>query len=758
MSATAEMRSEIRKGIARWYSGGGGFIDRIVSVLIVVLGAVNSPQAVRAQVFIADGTTVTASGNEITQLFALNGGVINSFDPLGIIGDMTNPVVARTGGTINIFQGSTIHAVQDALHADDAGSTITVTGTLIISSAGGALDSTGATINILGGSTVIAPLGVLASQGATFNIIGSTINSETAMVGVGPGINTINLTNSTATAIPGTLPDPFIQGAALQVFGGGTTTLNADASQITGTMLTDSVSTSTVDLSNGTVWNMTGNSNVTNLTNSASTINFTPPVTDPTALASYKTLTVTNYVGANGTIRLNTLLAADSSPSDRLIISGGTASGVTFLNITNTVGLGAVTTGSGILVVDAINGAMTDDAFRLAGPVVAGPFEYMLVKGNGNPEAWYLRSTLLPFPPEPPFPPFPPGPIPPGVIPPAQPIPNFRQEVSLYTALPSLALLYGRALVDTLHRRMGGDMRFPAVVGLKDEPAIAGHRTTGAWGRVIGQTGDYDGGRLGIYGDTGPDFDFDFAAVQLGLDVYRSQWADGSRHNAGLYAAFGSGWSDVDHFTGRKAGENSFDAYSIGGYWTYHGPSGWYLDGVLNGTWYDAEAQSTRFPEEEPSGFGFTASLESGVPWRLGGFLVEPQAQLVYQTIDLDDFTDTGAFVRFDEVDGLAGRLGVRFAHTWAMGLWGAEPTVVTTWFRPNYWYEFLGNPTTEFSAEGGFIPFESDLGGSWVELNSGMSTELSPTSTIYVNSSYNIGLNRDLDSWDGQIGIKVNW
>lgn len=83
--------------------------------------------------------------------------------------------------------------------------------------------------------------------------------------------------------------------------------------------------------------------------------------------------------------------------------------------IANAGGLGAQTTGSGILVVDAINGATTNEAFALAGPVVAGPYEYSLFKGNGNPEAWYLRSELPPSPPPPPpGPPPPPPPGPPG--------------------------------------------------------------------------------------------------------------------------------------------------------------------------------------------------------------------------------------------------------------------------------------------------------------------------------------------------------
>jgi type V secretory pathway adhesin AidA len=79
-----------------------------------------------------------------------------------------------------------------------------------------------------------------------------------------------------------------------------------------------------------------------------------------------------NYFGDSGRVLLDTFLAGDGSPSDLLVIDGGTATGITALDITNIGGLGAETTGSGILVVDAINGATTDNAFVLAGPVVAG--------------------------------------------------------------------------------------------------------------------------------------------------------------------------------------------------------------------------------------------------------------------------------------------------------------------------------------------------------------------------------------------------
>ena len=67
-------------------------------------------------------------------------------------------------------------------------------------------------------------------------------------------------------------------------------------------------------------------------------------------------LTTTSYTGAGGTIAMNTFLAGDGSPSDKLVINGGTATGMTGLMIHNSGGPGAETFGNGIQVVSAING------------------------------------------------------------------------------------------------------------------------------------------------------------------------------------------------------------------------------------------------------------------------------------------------------------------------------------------------------------------------------------------------------------------
>ncbi|MDH4982155.1 autotransporter outer membrane beta-barrel domain-containing protein [Hyphomicrobium sp. D-2] len=90
-------------------------------------------------------------------------------------------------------------------------------------------------------------------------------------------------------------------------------------------------------------------------------------------------------------------LGGDGSPSDKLVIDGGTGTGTSQLVVSNVGGLGDLTQLNGILVVDAINGGTTvPGLFALAGPVVAGPYEYSLYRGSEDgfqsANAWYLRS------------------------------------------------------------------------------------------------------------------------------------------------------------------------------------------------------------------------------------------------------------------------------------------------------------------------------------------------------------------------------
>jgi len=458
-----------------------------------------------------------------------------------------------------------------------------------------------------------------------------------------------------------------------------------------------------------------------------------------------------NYVGLGGMLNLNSVLNSDGSPSDRLIIDGGNASGSTGIYDMNLNGPGNVTQANGIMVVDAINGATANArSFYLANPggyAAAGPYAYTLYRGSvaaGDADDWYLRSTIdcvadpsnlacrIP----------PPGPQgPPGTA------PNIRPDVSLYAAVPPMVIIYGRQILDTLHERMGQQAA----------PGSIAEGSPYAWGRVIGTHGEHDGDWRGILGD-GPRFSYDMFAVQAGLDAYRNVDTTGQRDRVGFYIAVGDSSGNVRHYDQSDAGHNSFQAFTFGAYWTYYTPGDAYLDAVLQGIWYDAVATSMRVPNLSTGGPGLGASLEGGVPViEYRRFIVEPQAQLVFQAVSLKDGTDTAANVKFRDLDSLLARGGIRFAYTWPQ-LSAAGP--LTLWVRPNLWYELLGKTKTALSSANGDIPFLAELEGSSVEINTGLTAPLTESTTIYANASYLIGISQNAGGreYDGKLGIKVAW
>ena len=466
-------------------------------------------------------------------------------------------------------------------------------------------------------------------------------------------------------------------------------------------------------------------------------------------------------------VKFNTFLGDDGSPSDLLVINGGSATGNSSVLVTNTNGPGALTTGNGIRLVEAINGATTAlGTFTLAAPAVAGPYEYTLLRGGVTTAVendWFLRSELC-------------GPggncggdngggdNGGGGFDPS--IPDYRQEVSLDTAILPVAAIYGRHIIGTLHERIGEQEQLKGHADLREDQNF-----NGAWGRLIGRWGHKDGGALGIYGAGGPEFDYGFGAMQMGVDIYGREYENGMRDHAGLYFGFGHGEIDVTHNrAGRSsfdAGSDSFDAATVGGYWTRYGENNWYLDGVVQGTWYNVTTKSQRdtligFPDQDVNGFGFAASLEGGYPFYFGnGWQIEPQAQLVYQNINMDSFNDGAAEVRFDDLDSLAGRIGARLARSWAVEeVAGGEPArLATAWGRVNVWHEFLdGSATTEFSSANGFIPFSADLQQDWIEAGIGGSLQVTRSITVYGNVNYETTF--DGDDWGagGKIGMRIIW
>lgn len=469
------------------------------------------------------------------------------------------------------------------------------------------------------------------------------------------------------------------------------------------------------------------------------------------------------FVSNGGRVLLNTTLnsGGPNSLSDMLVVdSTATASGgATGVIVRNVGGQGDLTQGNGIAVVELLNkteAASDANAFRLARRVVAGPYEYRLQQGAEDGSArdtWFLRSDAL----TPPSPPAPPGPAPdPAPDPGPAPVPNYRPEVSLYGAVPALALVYGRTMVDTLHERVGEErLNRGEPLPKEDESTLA---PSMGWGRVIYRSGKQDGDRKNALGNT-PEYNYDLTAFQVGADLYRKVRPDGSHEQAGLSLSAGTINAGVSHYTRRAAGEDTLRAYGVGAYWTHFGPSGWYLDGVVQVNRFDIEAKPSDLAKLKTRGWGYTASLENGYPYEFDkDWYIEPQLQAIYSYVDLDSSDDAGANVRFKDVDSLVGRAGVRIAKDWETE--GVDKTARRTnaWIRPSVWHEFKGQPKTEFSSESGYIPFESDIQGTWGEVNVGVDYQANQRTTFTASAGYRQGFDGDSHGYDAMLGFKINF
>ncbi|MDH4982881.1 autotransporter outer membrane beta-barrel domain-containing protein [Hyphomicrobium sp. D-2] len=787
----------------------------------LLFASIFSPSTAQAQQVLANGTSETAAGtytlslNSFPVFYALNNGQITTTAPVFITstGQLSTAVQSIIGSTVTIQAGSTITTTGEnsvALAAQSNG-TIDIFGTTITTTTGafsrGILSLGGSTVTLtdstvdvqasygmeIGSASVIFNNTTLEAFGfgadlngnAYLNLEnGSSITTNEAgahgvdISGVGnlieiddssinvhgagaavfhsAGDSSLEIEDSTLSSDAGavfevvsgtqsaTVNTTTITGLEIMnVSAGASLYVSVGQTTLTGMATTAAGGTGDLGLYNSSVWNVTGDSSLTNLTNSASVVEFTPP---SSSAGPFKTLTVRDYLGIGGRIAINTVLGGDGSPSDKVVIDGGTAFGTSVLAVNNVGGTGALTQVNGILVVDAINGGTTvPGLFSLAGPVTVGPYEYSLYRGSvdsSNPNAWYLRSVLdCSLDPSAPV----------CNSPGPSPTPNYRQETSLYAAVPAMTLLYGRMMLDSLHERRGTAVS-----------AYAEGAPNAAWARVIGQHGDRDGDRSGIYG-SGPKYDYDFWAFQGGMDLYRDGDVGTSRNHAGAFFAIGHGSGDVDHFGSGKAGENSFMAYSWGAYWTHYTPNNAYVDALLLGSWYDIDAKSNRIDKLKTDGGAFGASLEGGYPVYTGpgGFSIEPQAQLAFQTINLNNGSDVSAQVHFDNVNSLVGRVGIRFAQDFGAPTWlTGAPSTFTAWVRPNFWYEFLGDPKTKFATGTGFVPFAADMGGTTFEINTGFSTEVADGTAIYANASYLVGLgdHADGNAYDGKLGVKVAW
>ena len=463
------------------------------------------------------------------------------------------------------------------------------------------------------------------------------------------------------------------------------------------------------------------------------------------------TLTINgNYTGNGGRLALQTVLGADNSASDKLVVSSGTLQGNTRLLVSNLGGAGAATVQDGIQVVQALNGANgPGNAFTLGNTVTAGAFDYYLFKGGvtaGTEQNYYLRSTIPVTPLPEPEGPVTPLPEPVAQTPPLPPnptdkeIPIYRPEVPLYAALFPAAQQIVQGMLGTYHERMGDQSRQQRTGAL---PA--------GWGRVYGNSS-----RQSFAGTVSPTLDGSLTGFQVGTDVFASQLDNGQLQRLGFFVGhsrlkgnvkgLNGGWEDKD------AGKTTLRGDSLGAYWTLIGANQAYLDLVLMGTRFDGNTESDRGVKMKTRGHNVTASAEVGWPLAVSAnWVVEPQAQLIVGKTKLDRQNDGISEVSYDADTQVTSRLGVRLRGDYTVNGMPLLPYLQT-----NVWHSSAGDNSVVFND---VTRIDTEQKSTTMDARLGASLQVAQGVSLYSEVGYDRNLDSNsLNGRRGTLGVRMEF
>ncbi|QHG50256.1 autotransporter adhesin Ag43 [Escherichia coli] len=586
-------------------------------------------------------------------------------------------VVLESGGRLDVLES---HSAQNTL-VDDGGTLAVSAGgkatSVTITSGGALIADSGATVE---GTNASGKFSIDGTSGQASGLLLENGGSFTVNAGGQAGNTTVGHRGTLTLAAGGSLS------GRTQLSKGASMVLNGDV-------------VSTGDIVNAGEIRF-DNQTTQNAALSRAVAKSDSPVT-------FHKLTTTNLTGQGGTINMRVRLDG-SNTSDQLVINGGQATGKTWLAFTN-VGnsnLGVATTGQGIRVVDAQNGATTEEgAFALSRPLQAGAFNYTL--NRDSDEDWYLRSENA-----------------------------YRAEVPLYTSMLTQAMDYDRILAGSRSHQTGVNGENNSV-RLSIQGGHLGHDNNG-----------------GIARGATPESSGSYGFVRLEGDLLRTEVA-GMSLTTGVYGAAGHSSVDVKDDDGSRAGTVRDDAGSLGGYLNLvHTSSGLWADIVAQGTRHSMKASSDN-NDFRARGWGWLGSLETGLPFSItDNLMLEPQLQYTWQGLSLDDGQDNAGYVKFGHGSAQHVRAGFRLGShndmTFGEGTssrdtlrdsakhsvselpvnWWVQPSVIRT-------FSSRGDMSMGTAAAGSNMTFSPSRNGTSLDLQAGLEARIRENITLGVQAGY---------------------
>ena len=327
----------------------------------------------------------------------------------------------------------------------------------------------------------------------------------------------------------------------------------------------------------------------------------------------------------------------------------------------------------------------------------------------------------------------------------------YTASVPAYTLIPNLNLEVGYETVGTLHQRRGENQ------ALSWEKSQANNQI---WGRIIGK-------HIALDGKKRLNLSADLAGFQFGHDFDISSSENGGKRLTGGYVGYTHANSKFydeyraengvvldDKYTGKAKTEN----LHVGVTHTRYSEDGSYIDFVGQLSWMQNKYNSFD-SKAKNHGLGVALSGEVGRPFVLSkektnngdSWIIEPQAQLIYQYLGLNSFTDDMRSVHQDKQHNLRSRIGVRFAYN---NLTDHEK-VRTLYFTTNVWHNFRNTSASNIGEDN----VTEKLAKTWGEVGLGAQFATSSNTHIYADARYEQSLSGTKhQGYKGSIGIKYSW
>lgn len=499
-----------------------------------------------------------------------------------------------------------------------------------------------------------------------------------------------------------------------------------------------------------------------------------------------QTLTIDgDYIGSAGSkVKMNTVwnkvgdASGGNSQSDILTITGS-ATGQTSVIPVSSDGKDLVISGNVEQISAVINtipvitvGKAGSERVFIGSALTPSGIEAQLAKrtvNGGDQYFWTIGGVEIPV--EPPVvppvtpvvPPVTPvDPVIPPVVPPVVPVvpsnPTYDPRVPGYVLMPRVNMDQGYATLRTLHERRGENQTLAW-----DNCGTCGEKANGqTWGRILGNYLEVDGKhRLG--------FETKSYGFQFGHDFAISRTNEGGHRLTGAYVSYNrANTTFKDEFSrengvllaDKTAGKGKSDAWSLGITHTRYSPFGAYLDLVGQASFYRNKYEPRKYNNVSQNGVGVTLSAEVGKPYALNhhkpgesGWLIEPQAQLIYQMVDLKGFNDGTRQVNQNIQHGLRGRIGARLAYNTQ-----ADKDVYRTktfYAVANIWSDFV-KPSQIKLADN---RLSENYASTWAEIGVGFQLPVRKQTYIYGDTRYEREIGgAKRDGYRGTIGIKYTW